>query len=92
MSKVHKIVSVVFFEMFHTGSCACRGRKFKSLEMSPVGYDAFYAISASGMNVETEFTVAEDASVAQVRKAFRDNLKKKTTNKKLLSSFAALVA
>ena len=67
-------------------------RKFKSLEMSPAGYDAFYAISASGMNVETEFTVAEDASVAQVRKAFRDNLKKKTTNKKLLSSFAALVA
>jgi flagellar motor protein MotB len=67
-------------------------RKFKSLEMSPAGYDAFYAISASGMNVETEFTVAEDASVAQVRKAFRDNLRKKTTNKKLLSSFAALVA
>ena len=67
-------------------------RKFKSLEMSPAGYDAFYAISASGMNVETEFNVAEDASVAQVRKAFRDNLKKKTTNKKLLSSFASLVS
>ena len=67
-------------------------RKFKSLEMSPAGYDAFYAISASGMNVDTEFSVAEDASVAQVRKAFRDNLKKKTTNKKLLSSFASLVS
>ena len=39
-------------------------RKFKSLEMSPAGYDAFYAISASGMNVDTEFSVAEDASVA----------------------------
>ena len=67
-------------------------RKFKSLEMSPAGYDAFYAISASGMNVETEFNVAEDASVAQVRKAFRENLRKKTTNKKLLSSFASLVS
>jgi len=67
-------------------------RKFKSLEMSPAGYDAFYAISASGMNVETEFNVAEDASIAQVRKAFRDNLRKKTTNKKLLSSFASLVS
>ena len=67
-------------------------RKFKSLEMSPAGYDAFYAISASGMNVETEFSVAEDASVAQVRKAFRENLRKKTTNKKLLSSFASLVS
>ena len=67
-------------------------RKFKSLEMSPAGYDAFYAISSSGMNVDTEFSVAEDASVAQVRKAFRENLKKKTTNKKLLSSFASLVS
>ena len=44
------------------------------------------------MNAETEFNVAEDASVAQVRKAFRDNLRKKTTNKKLLSSFASLVS
>ena len=67
-------------------------RKFKSLEMSPAGYDAFYAVAATSMNVDTEFTVAEDASVAQVRKAFRDNLKKKTSNKKLLSSFAALVS
>jgi len=68
-------------------------RKFKSIEMSFVaGYDSFYAISASGMNVETEFNVADDASVAEVRKAFRDNLKKKTTNKKLLSSFASLVS
>ena len=60
--------------------------------MSPAGYDAFYAISASGMNADTEFNVAEDASVAQVRKAFRENLRKKTTNKKLLSSFASLVS
>ena len=68
-------------------------RKFKSIEMSFVaGYDSFYAISSSGMNAETEFNVADDASVAQVRKAFRENLKKKTTNKKLLSSFASLVS
>ena len=68
-------------------------RKFKSLELGFVsGYDAFYAISSTGMNADTTFEVAEDASVAQVRKAFRDNLKKKTTNKKLLSSFASLVS
>ena len=68
-------------------------RKFKSIEMDFVsGYDSFYAISATGMNAETEFNVSDDASVAEVRKAFRENLKKKTTNKKLLSSFASLVS
>ena len=67
-------------------------RKFKSLEMTPTGYDAFYAIASTGMSVETTFEVADDASVAQVRKAFRDNLRKKTTNKKLLSSFATLIS
>lgn len=67
-------------------------RKYKSLEMKPKGYDAFYALSSAGMSADTTFDVADDASVAQVRKAFRDNLKKKTTNKKLLSSFASLVS
>ena len=67
-------------------------RKYKSLEMKPKGYDAFYALSSAGMSTDTTFDVADDASVAQVRKAFRENLKKKTTNKKLLSSFASLVS
>ena len=67
-------------------------RKYKSLEMKPKGYDAFYALSSAGMSADTTFDVADDASVAQVRKAFRDNLRKKTTNKKLLSSFASLVS
>ena len=67
-------------------------RKFKSLEMTPTGYDAFYAISSTSISAETTFEVSDDASVAQVRKAFRDNLRKKTTNKKLLSSFATLIS
>jgi hypothetical protein len=37
-------------------------------------------------------TVDEEASTLEIGKAFRSMLKKKTTNKKLLSSFATLVA
>jgi hypothetical protein len=36
--------------------------------------------------------VAEDASDSDIGKAFRTMLKKKATNKKLLSSFATLVS
>ena len=60
--------------------------------MNPTGYDALYAIAASSLSADTTFDVAEDASIAEVRKAFRTTLKKKSSNKKLLSSFASLVS
>jgi hypothetical protein len=44
------------------------------------------------MSSEAEFNVSEDASTAEISKAFRGMLKKKTMNKKILSSFASLVA
>ena len=67
-------------------------RKSRSIEMNPTGYDALYAIAASALSADTTFDVAEDASIAEVRKAFRTTLKKKSSNKKLLSSFATLVS
>ena len=67
-------------------------RKEKSYEIDAVGYNSLYAISSSGMSSEAEFNVSEDASTAEISKAFRGMLKKKTMNKKILSSFASLVA
>jgi len=67
-------------------------RKSKAVEMNPTGYDALYAIAATALSADTTFDVADDASIAEVRKAFRSTLKKKSSNKKLLSSFASLVS
>ena len=67
-------------------------KKEKSYEIDAAGYDSLYAISSSGMSSEAEFNVSEDASTAEISRAFRGMLKKKTTNKKILSSFASLVS
>jgi len=67
-------------------------KKEKSVEINPAGYDSLYAISSTGLSSETSFSVSEDASTTEIGKAFRGMLKKKTTNKKHLSSFASLVS
>jgi len=67
-------------------------KKEKSVEINPAGYDSLYAISSSGLSSDASFEVSQDASTTEIGKAFRGMLKKKTTNKKLLSSFASLVA
>jgi len=67
-------------------------RKEKSYEINGMGYDALYAISCHDLSADTTMTVDEEASTLDIGKAFRTMLKKKTTNKKLLSSFATLVS
>lgn len=67
-------------------------RKEKSYEINGTGYDALYMISSHDLAVDTTMTVDEEATAADIGRAFRTMLKKKTTNKKLLSSFATLVA
>lgn len=68
-------------------------KKDKSVELNEgVGYDALYAISSHNLSANTNFVVEENASAKDIGKAFRGMLKKKTVNKKILSSFASLVA
>ena len=67
-------------------------RKDKSYEINGMGYDALYAISSHDLSADTTMTVDEEASALDIGKAFRTMLKKKTTNKKLLSSFTTLVS
>ena len=67
-------------------------RKEHSYEFNDIGYDALYTLASSKLNQDTSFTVTEDASDAQIGKAFRDTMKTKRTSKKILSSFATLVS
>lgn len=67
-------------------------RKQKCWEFNNVGYDSWYVISSTSLTENTEFNVAEDASKNEISKAFRSMLKAKTTNKKILNSFASLIA
>jgi hypothetical protein len=67
-------------------------RKNKSYEINGMGYDALYMISSNDLSSNATMTVDEEASTEAISKAFRTMLKKKATNKKLLSSFATLVS
>jgi hypothetical protein len=67
-------------------------RKEKSYEINGMGYDALYMISSHDLSVNATMTVEDESTTVDIGKAFRTMLKKKTTNKKLLSSFATLVA
>ncbi len=66
--------------------------KNKSAILKPGGYSVLYGIASTNLNRETEFEVKENASKAQIRTAFKRNLKAKATNKKVLSSFVDMVA
>lgn len=68
-------------------------KKERSCEINGLGYDALYTVASNNLSASnTDMTVDESATTADIGKAFRTMLKKKTTNKKLLSSFATLVA
>jgi len=66
--------------------------KDRSAIVNTTGYDAMYAIGSTSMNQSDDFDVAEDATTAQIRSAFKKSLKSKAANKKVLSSFATMVA
>jgi len=58
----------------------------------PKSYTALYAISNTTIDVDTEFDVEVGAKKGEISKAFKKMLKRKSTNKKLLSSFIEYVA
>jgi len=66
--------------------------KERSAILNTTGYDAMYAIASTSLNQSDDFQVADDATTAQIRAAFKKSLKSKAANKKVLSSFATMVA
>ena len=81
---------------YYTGDYSETNKKKWSKERSAIlnttGYDAMYAIASTTLNQSDDFEVADDATTAQIRAAFKKSLKSKAANKKILSSFATMVA
>ncbi len=67
-------------------------RKNKSFTIKNSGYDAYFGISGTALSQETEFDVDDDATKAQIKRAFVKSLKTKKLNKKVLGEFISLVA
>ena len=67
-------------------------RKTKSFICKSSAYTIQYALSIGALESDTEFEVAEDATKAQIRSAFKKSLNAKKMNKKILSSFIEQIA
>ena len=66
-------------------------RKNKAFTVKDSGYDAYFAMSANSLAEDTEFDVDDDATKAQIKRAFVKSLKTKKLNKKVLGEFIELV-
>ena len=81
---------------YYTGNYSETNKKKWAKERSAIlnttGYDAMYAIASTSLNQSDDFQVSDDATTAQIRAAFKKSLKSKAANKKILSSFATMVA
>ena len=69
-----------------------KARKEKTYSIKESGYDSYFAIIDSALSNDDEFEVQEDASKAQIKRAFVKSLKAKKLNKKVLGEFVELVA
>ena len=67
-------------------------RKSRAVSFDGNGYNRQFAIASSALNNDTEFEVKEDATKAQIKRAFGKSLKTKKMNKKILSEFISMVA
>ena len=68
-----------------------RWRKERSFTIKNSGYHSYFGLSASALANEDEFDVQEDATKAQIKRAFVKSLKTKKMNKKILGEFIELV-
>ena len=67
-------------------------KRNKSFTIKNSGYDAYFAMSSTVLAEDAEFEVEEDATKAQIKRAFVKSLKTKKLNKKVLGEFVELVA
>ena len=67
-------------------------RKEKSVALEDVGYSVYFGLSAKSLANSSEFEVQEDATKAQIKRAFSKSLSAKKFNKKVLSKFMEFVA
>ncbi len=67
-------------------------RKEKSFSIKKSGYHTYFGLSANSLAEDDEFEVQEDATKAQIKRAFVKSLRTKKMNKKVLGEFIELVA
>ena len=67
-------------------------RDTKTASIKTSGYHTYFGLSSNALSNDTEFEVKEDASKADIKRAFAKTLKGKKMNKKILSEFIELVA
>ena len=69
-----------------------RWRREKSFAIKSSGYHTYFGLSSNALSNEDEFEVKEDATKAQIKRAFVKSLKTKKMNKRVLGEFMELVA
>jgi len=67
-------------------------RKNKSFVIKSSGYDAYFGLASTNLSQDAEFDVDDDATKAQIKRAFVKSLKTKKLNKKVLGEFISLVS
>ena len=68
-----------------------RWKKVKSFAIKNSGYHTYFGLSANALANDDEFEVEEDATKAQIKRAFVKSLRSKKMNKKILGEFIELV-
>ena len=66
-------------------------KKLKTFTINSSGYDAYFALSSNNLSDDADFDVVDDATKAQIKRAFVKSLKVKKLNKKVLGEFISLV-
>ena len=67
-------------------------RKEKSISVKESGYHTYFGLLSTTLSNDDEFTVKEDATKTEIKRAFVKSLKTKKMNKKILGEFVELVA
>ena len=67
-------------------------RKEKSISIKESGYHVYFGLLSSTLCNDDEFTVKEDATKTEIKRAFVKSLKTKKMNKKILGEFVEMVA
>ena len=67
-------------------------KKNRAVSCKVAGYDEHYFLCTKSMNADSSFEVDEEATNAEIKKAFQKSLKVKANNKTILSSFIKQIA
>ena len=67
-------------------------KKDRAFSIKNSGYHTYFGLSANALSNDDEFEVEDDATKAQIKRAFTKSLKNKKMNKKVLGEFMELVA